>query len=498
MITVNGLHIPTHCYPVSPPRAYPEHYAKPYNFISYEPQPLTSIQKPDESDYQFNKREFESVLSGGIVPRCTAGYIKGSCNHQHTFYKAVFCGREYCPDCGRNGSLSHQRKVKRWNPKGQEMESMRYMVITIPESCRKAFFNTDALRKFKIATKRKLKRMGMERGMMRYHFFGDCSVCQGKGCKTCKGTGAGQKWHPHLNILTDGGYMAKDEFETFRATLNNYLKSYFKKVSGQKDIKPVFHLQYAVEPEEKAHKVKYITRATFRVFDPVVAKLLKGFRASQVWGEWPEHCKNGYKPDSGELLEAGKCPCCVEEKIPDAGLIDWKQGGNFTEEMRPNAQTFEGVTFHRLKEPECVDDGEPVVIETAFGSIELDGEPKKGKVIRTLYRHSELMEKGVNLFHVSAGYYYAEEPDYYSNSILKTDNVMANTVVPIELLNKLAALRHMQKESKRVKSQYINKEIAKLQDQIDTFLGKMINEGTVIDPKKVYVSKSDSQANLFG
>lgn len=482
MITVNGLHIPTHCDPVSPPRAYPEHYAKPYNFLRYEHSLLDSISQPDETDYQRNKREFNQILSGGIIPRCTAGYIKGSCNHEHTFYKAVFCGREYCPDCGRNGSLSHQRKVKRWNPKGQEMECMRYMVVTIPEGVRKQFFNTEMLRSFRISFKRKLKRMGFERGLMRYHFFGDCSCCEGKGCKICKGTGAGQKYHPHLNVLFEGGYMQPDEFKAFRAEINNYLVSYFKKVSGGKEFTPVFHLQYAVTPEEKAHKVKYVTRATFRVFDPVVNKLLKGFRAAQTWGQWPEHCGANYRPDSGELLEAGKCPCCVEEKQTDAGKIDWRQGGNFIEEIKPNVSLLEGVSFVKKTEPECVDDGEEI----------------SKKIIRTLYRPSELIEKGVDLYHISAGYYYAEEPDYYSSSNLKNKNPMANTLVPLKLLNQMAELRCLEKLAKRNSSPFMRTQIKNLQSSIDTELSKLIESGEVMNPNKIYKREANHDQTLFG
>jgi len=79
------------------------------------------------------------------------------------------------------------------------------------------------------------------------------------------------------------------------------------------------------------HKLKYITRATFTVYNKELAKKLKNFRNSSTWGNFRElsyeevetmakqreaHSK---KVKGLVLLEAGHCPIC-------GGAIRWRGG----------------------------------------------------------------------------------------------------------------------------------------------------------------------------
>lgn len=466
MTTLNGKNIISTHGPVPAVADYPEQYAKPYKIQNNAQKPRNTYKGSNSNSYQLYKQEFNQLLTSGVVPRCTAGFVKGVCGNGHTFYKGVFCGREYCPDCGRNGSLSHQRRVIRWNPKAQEMNSLRYLVITVPESVRPKFMHTEVLRGFRVAVKRKLKRMGNERGLMRYHFFGDCPACDGAGCRTCKGTGAGTKFHPHLNILMEGGFMSPADFKLFRTELNAFLVRYFKSLTG-KVVNPVFHLQYAVTPEDKAHKVKYVTRSTFRIFDHAAARVLKGFRSSQVWGQWPDHCKSEYNPREAEVLEHGNCPCCKKEG--EREFVNWKQGGNFTKELLPNSVSVEGVQF----------------IKRFIDSTDEEKSPP-GKVVRSLYRHSELMAAGVSLYHIEAGYYHAEDPDHYTNLKLLIKSDMSSIVVDTSLINQLAELRHLQKLYKRSPTVHYANQIKRLEASIDGFISHQVADGVCIDPSKVW------------
>lgn len=290
---------------------YPEVFTKTHN---------ASPQKPHfANNYRVNKEIFETTLNAGLTFSCTAGYIKGQCQGGNVFLKAVFCGREWCDNCGRDGSPSHQRRIARWIPKAEQIKSMAYIVITIPEAIRDNFKNKKALTDFRTYVKRKLQRDGYGRGLIRWHYFGDCQRCKGGGCYHCNDSGTSNKYHPHLNILTDGGRIKRADFIKYMETWRHDLGRYFDKVSSTSGQIGIINYQFTRNQYKKAHLLKYVTRATHRNFNKEIATALNGYRTTSTWGKWKT--KTNLKTENTNLvnLERNLCPCCKKPLTWQAG-----------------------------------------------------------------------------------------------------------------------------------------------------------------------------------
>lgn len=265
---------------------------------------------------------------------CNAYFIKGQCNEGHKYLKAIFCGREWCPDCGKRNSAVHKRRIARWYDKAFELKKFGYLVVTIPAELRPYFLGSHVnkhkretahyyLKKFRSYCKRKLERMNYSRGLIRYHWAGDCVKCKGHGCQDCEFTGAGKEFNPHLNIIIEESYLTPElfdqKFNQFKADLVQWFKRTFKK-----EVKGNLFYSYAGKPALRMHKLKYITRATWRFNNYDVIDIIKGFRTSSSWGKFDKKeitDKSGAenKHDIRELqsLENGICPIC-------AGAIKWE------------------------------------------------------------------------------------------------------------------------------------------------------------------------------
>lgn len=255
-------------------------------------------------------------------PGCTRKFIPGQCESGHKFVKAIYCGKEYCPVCGKIDSDIHQRRKARWYPKVHSLKKVGYLVVTIPYEAREAFKDRSVLSGFRTFLKRKLQRMGFEKGLSRWHWYGDCKSgtktepCQ--GCERCKGTGAGINWHPHLNFILESGYMEKTEFTNFTEELKTdvirWIKNRFKKLNH---LKWKGNVNYSYRKYEKQinHTINYVTRSTFRIYNPEIADLLKGYRTTSTWGKF-EPCD--HLSENSELisLENSICPCC-------GGTVTW-------------------------------------------------------------------------------------------------------------------------------------------------------------------------------
>lgn len=241
-----------------------------------------------------------------FLPACSMGFVKGECEGGHHFAKLLLCGKEWCPDCGADGSAVHKRRISRWWGKVMSMEQMGYLVLTVPPQIRESFKNQVVLSAFRTYVKRYLQRQGYERGLVRYHWAGD----------------DGKIWHPHLNILLEGGFMSPKEMRALKRDLGRYFKKMFPQSLKGKTPKINAWYSYANPKAEgferhKIHKLKYILRSTLTKIDVVrnakdkeLAKVLKGFRTTSTWGKWPKD-----KENTSELaaLESGKCPhkeCC--------------------------------------------------------------------------------------------------------------------------------------------------------------------------------------------
>lgn len=303
---------------------------------------LSSVFRNVSTRYRLGVKHFDSNYKKGITPVCSPGYVRGACKDGHGYVQNLTCNREYCKDCGTDGSPVHQRRLERWMPKVRTMNKVAYLVVTIPEVIRYQFKDKKVLSAFRSALKNKLCRMGYKKGLARWHFYGDCKTCSGKGCLVCNQTGSGSVYHPHLNLLIEGGYIPDLKTSPFALELQHFLSGYFKKL--HKTTLPVnWHYSYRRDEIAQAHAVKYITRATFRVYDHDTAKALWNFRNTTSWGKWEKE-----EVKESEALSAGLCIKCFaaghKHKIYWTKKIDSK-------ELKNKVQHIKKGTYYELTNP---------------------------------------------------------------------------------------------------------------------------------------------------
>ncbi|MBA7646507.1 hypothetical protein ES703_54271 [subsurface metagenome] len=234
--------------------------------------------------------------------KCPGYWIQGSCENGHRYAKELYCGREWCLVCGEEWSATHQRRFSRWISKATQVRTMGYFVFTIPEELRSKFRTKRALSRLGHQVQELLRSYGYSRGLRRFHFFGDKST----------------KWHPHLNVLVDGGYLSPEKLDLIKAAYAGILGCQVVDVN----------YRYRRSPGEMVHTLKYVTRATFRDYswDSRMALELRGFRnqlwwGSRLWDQEPvwslDDLQGPVKEDLAELdsravesLESGICPTC--------------------------------------------------------------------------------------------------------------------------------------------------------------------------------------------
>lgn len=236
------------------------------------------------SKYIQGKKYFEDLYNSGQLPDCNRGFISGYCGC-NTYAKNILCGKEYCKDCGREGSPQHQKRFNRWMPKARALKQFGVLVITIPEEIRYKYLNKIRLSDFRTAIKNKLKRLGCERGLMRWHLFGDCVYCEGKSCAKCEHTGAGSDFKPHLNVVIEKGFIKDIHNSELLNDLKNFVTSYWKRAYNKEFIANI-NYHYSKRLTDKIHQVKYITRSTFRIYDQEIEESLKKYRLTTVWGSF--------------------------------------------------------------------------------------------------------------------------------------------------------------------------------------------------------------------
>tara|TARA_R110000868_G_scaffold167670_2_gene402051 strand:- start:247 stop:1359 length:1113 start_codon:yes stop_codon:yes gene_type:complete len=306
------------------------------------------------TSYQKGKLYFNNRIKSGNIPICSAGYVKGSCKGGHQFASIQFCGKEYCPDCSKDGSPIHQRRVAKWSEKTKDYGNMGYLVVTIPDYIRPFMFSRFILRDFRQKLLRKLKEdYKIDKGLCRYHWFGDCANCSGSGCLSCNDTGSGDFWHPHLNILFESGYIK--DVEQWLLPLKKWISQYLKKmmmvqidsctrflkydfdgeilvqmddlINRKNQISPeslVVDYSYVNTDAKKMNRIKYVTRSTFRIYNVDVKKELYNFRNSVVFG-W----KKGEVQESFDDTSQN-CPICEQNGIMHQ--IKW----NILQKIKPN------------------------------------------------------------------------------------------------------------------------------------------------------------------
>ncbi len=304
---------------------------------------LDYIDKPYSGNNGKNSNNAIEGLYG-----CHRGWIKGECEGGHQYAKAVMCDKEWCPDCGKKNSNIHKRRVARWWRKIMSMQSVGYLVITIPEQFRNDFYNRDLLSAFRRYIIRKLKEDGFNKGLSRWHWAGSCKYCKEEGCENCNYTGMSDIFKPHLNILIENGY------EPFVTDTNNWINRYKQDIAIRmcklinehriiekakqyaKDLNCdfedinlnevslkgyeqanidniVLNYRYTDEEPGKIHLNNYVNRATWRHdYGYREINTIRGYRTTQSWGKWD---KKQERTSELVALENGCCSECEKKKV---------------------------------------------------------------------------------------------------------------------------------------------------------------------------------------
>jgi hypothetical protein len=200
-----------------------------------------------------------------------------------------------------------------------QLDSMGYMVITIPMGERLKFRDVARLRSFRRSVVRGLKARGYSRGLSRWHFYSE----EQPGV-----------FNPHLNLLLDAGRIAPQDLAE--------LKLFVAGLLGMPMV--VVNYRYTRSVGKKVHWLKYVTRATFTdcTWDEDLADRLYKFNNTHSWGAWKGPAVWELPPGQEEAphvveqLERGVCPICdaplewvgreLVEYLPGLGYSDIGSG----------------------------------------------------------------------------------------------------------------------------------------------------------------------------
>ena len=208
---------------------------------------------------------------------CGSKFLRADCSTGlHHFGKKLFCGDEWCIVCGEDGSPSHRRRIARWVPRVTQLAGAGYGVIEWPKAYRPGLRTKKALRRAADSVidvlAGKHTRSGREggifpRGQQRWHWFNDDKP----GYRA-------DVFNPHINFLVEGGELSRRELAELKAKL--------RAATGCPSLIVNYH--YGQSPGWIMHKVRYITRATFknRAWDEAFAAELYNFRNIRWWGKW--------------------------------------------------------------------------------------------------------------------------------------------------------------------------------------------------------------------
>ena len=211
------------------------------------------------------KNTLEDPLKG-----CGKSISLAACDFSHLVGAVLWCGRDWCPTCGQEKSNIHRRRYARLLPRVQQLEHVGLFVVTWPERARQALRHRATLAAVGKTVAGIFKKQGFVRGLRRWHWFGEapCPNCgnrqgieenedgQGATCSACGRVFAWRDsspvWHPHLNVLVDAGFISPEKLAAVKEALR-------AKTGAE-----VVNYNYAANPGGTVHKVRYLTRATFR------------------------------------------------------------------------------------------------------------------------------------------------------------------------------------------------------------------------------------------
>jgi hypothetical protein len=301
-----------------------------FGMIAQKPLNKNLIYAPAKVDsrYKQNKQRQHLILESGLTFSCHRGYHAGGCPNGHMYLKAIFCGKEYCTECGCDGSAIHQRRIERWKDRVMSFDNLGQFVITFtPLACEwfKAEKTTDRLTQFRSAIKRYLKReLGYNKGLQRWHYAGDCASCKGNGCEKCLNTGTNKEWRPHLNIFVEQGNIKKNslEWKTKVVGLRDFTAKWILN-NAKIQMEGNVNFKFSNTEAGKFHKLKYVTRSTFRHYNEQQAEMLHGYRCASRWGLFEK--PTGECNTDLHLLEKGLCTCCKHD-TGEVVNIKWDVG----------------------------------------------------------------------------------------------------------------------------------------------------------------------------
>ena len=272
----------------------------------------------------FVARERNRVCPGHALP--------GVCEHGHRYVKSLYCGRQWCPRCGKVNSEVHERRIARalthgstWSKPDEhgkrrilslgagfrQCRSLAQLVLTIPESKRLIYRDLRRLSQLGCDITALCKRYGFTGGYRYVHLRGDES----------------KKWNPHWNVIAPGGHMDKDKLAALKAEYAGLL--------GVSTVS--VHYSYTRNPLKMSHMVRYVTRATMTdLADPNIAYNLKGFMASAWWGsrEFWKGAPVWGSASALNKLESHQCPQCGgviawSKPLPISVIREWERSGLF-------------------------------------------------------------------------------------------------------------------------------------------------------------------------
>jgi hypothetical protein len=247
-----------------------------------------------------DEKIFETILKSGKAKPlpgdhiyCCSKSVRIGSTSKNRYYKLITCGKEWCKDCGSIHSESHDRRIERLEERFinylQTVGSINYLVITIPFELRELFRSKKVLNDFRTYCRRKLKNDGKKAGLTRYHWAGE----------------DGNTWKPHINILTEGGYIMRSELEIWRNDLSQWFKDYF-----ELNYKPISNIYsgYTESENKLKHWLSYVLRATQTIYNEKNIETITGFRNTAPFGKLPEKTKVDEQSMELDLVTGEKEP----------------------------------------------------------------------------------------------------------------------------------------------------------------------------------------------
>jgi len=219
------------------------------------------------------------------------------------------CRREWCPTCRL---IDHKRRISSALPRLLQLDWMAYLVVTFPLEVRVIMNDPKLLTILAKKLRQLLRKQGYRKVYTRWHFFGE----------------HGEKYHPHLNVLCDGGWLSPEEL----ARLKDLIRRKLLKRSIARRIKKdlVIHYDFTQDAKRKMHWVKYVTKASFtdRGWDEQLASRLKGFHNGCFAGTWndpPKWRLTGTDKKFNTLLKVkqGIHPISGKPIVWDKPLVPW-------------------------------------------------------------------------------------------------------------------------------------------------------------------------------